>query len=143
MDQCRFRPISPHTNVAWCQCHFIPLPLCTNTGVNLMKKIWCKFTCSFCKLDLFIVMQQILLIFIKWSGLQKRVCKFTPKSFMRLTPYQCHFTLIADLYIYDLNEIVFPKYYKPFRGKVLKLVLSIYVKLPFCLMLFCQWNRAY
>ncbi len=65
-------------------------------------------------------MQQIVLIFIKWSGLQKRVCKITPKSFMRLTPllYQCHFTLIADLYIYDLNEIVFPKYYKPFRGKV-------------------------
>ncbi len=40
----------------------------------------------FCKLDLFIAMEQILLMFIKWPSLQKGVSKFSPKSFIRLTP---------------------------------------------------------
>jgi hypothetical protein len=47
--------------------------------VDLIKLFWPKFTCSFCKLDLFIVMQQTLLIFIKWSSLPKSASKLTPK----------------------------------------------------------------
>ncbi len=34
-------------------------------------------------------MQHSLLMFIKWSSLQKGVSKSTPKSFMRLTPGVC------------------------------------------------------
>jgi hypothetical protein len=39
---------------------------------------------SFIKLDLFIVMQQIFLVCIKWSSLHKSVSKFTPKMFYEI-----------------------------------------------------------
>jgi len=38
-----------------------------------------KFTYSFCKLDVSLSMQEILLMFIKWSSLQISVSKFIPK----------------------------------------------------------------
>jgi hypothetical protein len=55
-------------------------------GVDLIKLFWLNFTYSFWKLDLFIEMQQIYLIFIKWYSLQKRVSKFTPKKFYEIDP---------------------------------------------------------
>jgi hypothetical protein len=55
-------------------------------GVNLIKLIGLNLLTLFCKLDLFIVMKQILLVFIKWSSLQESLSKFTPKCFLRLTP---------------------------------------------------------
>ncbi len=62
---------------------------------NVLKKIlskgrsffWRKFTNSFCKLELFIKMPQILLMFIKWSSLHKSVSKFTPKKFYEIDPW--------------------------------------------------------
>ncbi len=38
------------------------------------------------KLDIFIVIQQILLMFFKWSSLQKSVSKFMPKEFYEIKP---------------------------------------------------------
>jgi hypothetical protein len=55
-------------------------------GVNLIKLFWCKFTHFFRKLEHFMAMQQILLMLIKWSSLQKRVSKFTPKLFFEIGP---------------------------------------------------------
>ncbi len=40
-------------------------------GVDLIKPLYRKFTNSFGKLDLFIALQQIMLLFLKWSSLQK------------------------------------------------------------------------
>ncbi len=51
---------------------------------------WVDFGVSltvFCKLDLFMAMQQILHILIKWSSLQKRVSKSTPKKFIEIDPW--------------------------------------------------------
>jgi hypothetical protein len=48
-------------------------------GVNHIKLFWHKFTYSFCELDVFIAMQQILCTIIKRSSFQKSVSKFTPK----------------------------------------------------------------
>ncbi len=48
--------------------------------VDLIKLFWgVNLLTLSCKPDLFIAMQQILLMFIKWSGLQKCVGKFMPK----------------------------------------------------------------
>jgi hypothetical protein len=47
--------------------------------VNLMKLFWRTLMYSFCKLGLFIAMQQILYVLIKRSTFQIRVSKFTPK----------------------------------------------------------------
>jgi len=52
------------------------------------KTFWRKFTCSFGKLDLFIEMQQTLLMFLKWSSFQESVCKFREKLFYEIDP-QC------------------------------------------------------
>ncbi len=41
------------------------------TGVDLIKLFWCKFKHSFCKLDLFMEVQQILRVSLKWCSLQK------------------------------------------------------------------------
>ncbi len=56
----------------------------SNSGADLIKLFWCKFAYSFCTLYLFIPMQQILLLFIKRSSLQKSVSKFTPKKFYEI-----------------------------------------------------------
>jgi len=48
-------------------------------GVNLIKLFGINLLNFFCKLDRFIAMQQILLMFIKWSSLQKSVIKFMRK----------------------------------------------------------------
>ncbi len=48
-------------------------------GVNFIKLYWHKFTYSFCELDVFIAMQQILYSIIKRFSFQKSVSKFTPK----------------------------------------------------------------
>ncbi len=48
-------------------------------GVNLLNFFDVNLLTLFCKLDLFIKMPQILLIFMKLSGLQKSVSKFTLK----------------------------------------------------------------
>ena len=48
-------------------------------GINLLT--------LFCKLDLFIPMQKMLLVFIKWSSLQKSVSSFTPKYFYEIDPW--------------------------------------------------------
>jgi hypothetical protein len=58
-----------------------------NPGANLIKLFWSKFFHTFCKLDHFINIGNILGIFMKRSSLQNRVSKFMPKSFMRLTPW--------------------------------------------------------
>ncbi len=55
-----------------------------NLGFKIINLFCCKFTYSFCKLDLFIAMQQILLMVIKWSNLQKSLSKFTPKKFYEI-----------------------------------------------------------
>jgi hypothetical protein len=44
----------------------------------------------FCKLDLFIEMEQILLMFIIWSSLQKVLVNLCLNSFMRSTPGLAH-----------------------------------------------------
>ncbi len=62
------------------------LPLRGGPGVNLIKPYWHKFTASFCKLHLFIEMQQMCIMFIKRSSLHKSVCKFLcQNSFVKLT----------------------------------------------------------
>jgi hypothetical protein len=66
-------------------CHTNCLYDITQPRVDLIKLFWRKFTYSFCKLDLFIEIQQIQLIFIKWS-LQK-VSKFMPKKFYEIDPW--------------------------------------------------------
>jgi hypothetical protein len=61
-------------------------------GVDLIKKFWCKFIYSFCRLDLFISIQKILL-FIKWLSFQKSVSKFTLKRFHEIGCWiKCHKT---------------------------------------------------
>ncbi len=58
----------------------------TSPGFN-HKNLFCrKFTNSFCKLDLFITKQQILLIFMKWSSFKKSVSKHKPKRFYKINP---------------------------------------------------------
>ncbi len=54
--------------------------------VNLIKHFWHEFTYSFCMLDHFIKICNICCTAMKRSSLQKRVSKFTLKSFMRSTP---------------------------------------------------------
>jgi hypothetical protein len=53
------------------------------TGANPIKTFWSIFTHSFCKLDCANAMGKKFR-FMKWSSLQKRLCKFTPKSFIGL-----------------------------------------------------------
>jgi hypothetical protein len=55
-------------------------------GVDLIKLFAVNLLTLFCKLDLFIKMPQILLMFIKWSSLHKSVSKFTPKMFYEIDP---------------------------------------------------------
>jgi hypothetical protein len=50
-------------------------------GVNLIKLFCMNLLTLICKLDCFITVQQILLMFIKWSCLPKSVSKFMPKKF--------------------------------------------------------------
>jgi hypothetical protein len=57
------------------------------TGVDPIKRFWRKFTNVLCKLHLFIGMQQMVSVFIKWSGFQKSLCKFTPKKFYETYPW--------------------------------------------------------
>jgi len=47
------------------------------------KTFWHKSTYPLCKIDLFKVMQQILLMLIKWSSLQKVGVNLNQSSFMR------------------------------------------------------------
>ncbi len=47
--------------------------------VNLIKRLGVNLLTLFCKLDLFLAMHQILLMFIKWSSLQKSVSTIMPK----------------------------------------------------------------
>ncbi len=55
-------------------------------GVNLIQFFVVNLLTLYGKLDLFIAMQQILLMLIKRSSLQKRVSKFTPKKFYEIDP---------------------------------------------------------
>jgi len=55
-------------------------------GVDLIKLFWYNFNQSFCKLDLFIAMQQIMFMLINWSRLQKSVSKFMTKLFYEIDP---------------------------------------------------------
>jgi hypothetical protein len=64
-------------------------------GVNLIKILAVNLLTLFCKLDLFIPMLQIWLVFIKWSSLQKSVSNFTPKYFYEIDPwFQCSKTFL-------------------------------------------------
>ncbi len=56
------------------------------TGDNLIKLFWHKFTQVIFKLDLIIVIPQISLMFIKWSGEQKSLSKFAPKQIYEIDP---------------------------------------------------------
>ncbi len=58
--------------------------LCQNIffEINIIKLFWNKFAHSFGKVDLFILMQQIMLVLIKWSSLQKSMSKI---SFVKST----------------------------------------------------------
>jgi hypothetical protein len=42
-----------------------------SSRVDLIKPLWSKFTYSLCNVDLLIAIQRVLLMFIKWSWLQK------------------------------------------------------------------------
>jgi hypothetical protein len=53
-------------------CYKVVVGLVKNIGINLLS--------NFSKLDLFIMMQQILFSFIKWSSLQKNVRIYSPKD---------------------------------------------------------------
>ncbi len=55
-------------------------------GVNIIKKFGVNLITIFCKLDHFIAMQHILIMFIKWFSLTNVSVNLFPKSFMRLTP---------------------------------------------------------
>jgi hypothetical protein len=43
-----------------------------------------KYGTVICKLDRFVAMKQILVVFIKGSSLRKSVSKFTPKKFYKI-----------------------------------------------------------
>jgi hypothetical protein len=53
-------------------------------GVDLIILFGVNLLTLYCRLDLFIEMQQILLMYIKWSSLHKIVIKFTPKRFYEI-----------------------------------------------------------
>ncbi len=55
-------------------------------GVNLIKLFWHKFTFSFCELDVFIAMQQILCMIIKSLAFKKVWVNQCQNIFMRSTP---------------------------------------------------------
>ncbi len=57
-----------------------------NSGVDLIKPFWRKFTHTLCKLDHFINISIICCITMKVSSLQYRVSKFTPKKFYEIDP---------------------------------------------------------
>ncbi len=63
------------------QTHY-EISILTSPAVNLTKLFRHQFTISsFCKLDVFIAIQRILVMFIKWSNLQKSASKYMPKKF--------------------------------------------------------------
>jgi hypothetical protein len=64
--------------------------------VNLIILFDKKLLTLFSKLDLFMEMQQILLMFIKWQSLQNMSVNLCQNSFMRLTP---SWTLTLDFEI--------------------------------------------
>ncbi len=55
--------------------------------VDVIKLFGENLNTLFRKLDRFTVMQQILLMFIKWSSLQKSLSKFMPKYFYEIDPW--------------------------------------------------------
>jgi hypothetical protein len=59
-------------------------------GVDLIKQFSSKFSHTFCKLDRFININNIYSIAMKWSSLQKRVSKFTPKMFYEIDTRDLH-----------------------------------------------------
>jgi hypothetical protein len=53
-------------------------------GVNRIKRFWCKFTHTFCKIDHFINVNNNCYNAVKRSSLQSRVKKFMPKKFYEI-----------------------------------------------------------
>jgi len=55
-------------------------------GVDLVQLFGINVPPLFCKLHLFIAIQQLLLMFIKWSSLQKERVNLSQNSFMTTNP---------------------------------------------------------
>ncbi len=55
-------------------------------GVNHIKLFWHIYTHSFCKVDHFKTLRQILFPLVKWSSLEKALVNLCQKSFITSNP---------------------------------------------------------